>query len=37
LGVFNFLLAVISLEILPSAVVLKFTSRTFEVLMGGYL
>jgi hypothetical protein len=37
LGVFNFLLAVISLEILPSAVVLKFTSRTFEFLMGGYL
>ena len=37
LGVFNFLLAVVSLEILPSAVVLKFTSRTFEFLMGGYL
>jgi hypothetical protein len=37
LGVFNFLLAVISLEILPSAVLLKFTSRTFDFLMGGYL
>ena len=37
LGLFNFLLAVISLEILPSAVLLKFTSRTFEFLMGGYL
>jgi len=37
LGLFNFLLAVISLEILPSAVLLKFTSRTFDFLMGGYL
>jgi hypothetical protein len=37
LGLFNFLLAVISLEILPSAVLLKFTSRTFEFLLGGYL
>ena len=37
LGVFNFLLAVISLEILPSAVLLKFISKNFEFLMGGYL
>ena len=37
LGVFNFLIAVISLEILPSAVVLKFISRTFAFLLGGYL
>lgn len=37
LGIFNFLLAVISLEILPSAVVLKFISKNFEFLMGGYL
>ncbi len=37
LGIFNFLLAVISLEILPSAVLLKFTSRTFAFLMGDYL
>lgn len=37
LGVFNFLLAVISLEILPSAVLLKFISRSFSFLMGGYL
>lgn len=37
LGVFNFLIAVISLEILPSAVVLKFISRSFDLLLGGYL
>ncbi len=37
LGIFNFLLAVISLEILPSAVVLKFISRSFQFLWGGYL
>ncbi len=37
LSVFNFLIAVISLEILPSAVVLKFISRTFAFLLGGYL
>lgn len=37
LGIFNFFLAVISLEILPSAVLLKFISRTFEFLLGGYL
>lgn len=37
LGIFNFLLAVISLEILPSAVVLKFISRSFDLLFGGYL
>ena len=37
LGVFNFLLAVISLEILPSAVVLKFISSSFDFLLGGYL
>jgi len=37
LGVFNFLLAVISLEILPSAVLLKFISRSFSFLLGGYL
>jgi hypothetical protein len=36
LGIFNFLLAVISLEILPSAVMLKFISRSFEFLLGGY-
>ena len=37
LGMFNFLLAVISLEILPSAVVLKFISSSFEFLLAGYL
>jgi hypothetical protein len=37
LGIFNFLLAVISLEVLPSAVVLKFISKNFEFLMGGFL
>ena len=37
LGIFNFLLAVISLEILPSAVVLKFISSSFEFLLAGYL
>jgi len=37
LGIFNFLLAVISLEILPSAVLLKFVSRSFSFLLGGYL
>lgn len=36
LGIFNFLLAVISLEILPSAVALKFISRSFDFLLGGY-
>lgn len=36
LGIFNFLLAVISLEILPSAVALKFISRNFEFFLGGY-
>jgi len=36
MGVFNFLLAIISLEILPSAVVLKFVSRSFDFLLGGY-
>lgn len=37
LGVFSFLLAVISLEILPSAVMLKFISSSFTFLLGGYL
>lgn len=37
LGIFNFLLAVISLEVLPSAVVLKFISKSFAVLLGDYL
>ncbi len=36
LSIFNFLLAVISLEILPSAVALKFISRNFEFFLGGY-
>jgi len=36
MGVFNFLLAIISLEILPSAVVLKFIANNFEFLLGGY-
>jgi hypothetical protein len=36
MGIFNFLLAVISLEILPSAVVLKFIAKNFDFLMGGY-
>jgi hypothetical protein len=37
LGVFSFFLAVISLEILPSAVMLKFISTSFSFLLGGYL
>ena len=37
LGVFSFLLAVISLEILPSAVMLKFITTSFAFLLGGYL
>ena len=37
LGVFNFFLAVISLEILPSAVMLKFIARSFTFVLGGYL
>ena len=37
LGFFSFLLAVISLEILPSAVMLKFISSSFAFLLGGYL
>jgi len=37
LGIFNFLLAVISLEVLPSAVVLKFISKSFAFLLGDYL
>ena len=37
LGVFSFFLAVISLEILPSAVMLKFISSSFTFLLGGYL
>jgi hypothetical protein len=36
MGIFNFLLAIISLEILPSAVVLKFIAKNFDFLMGGY-
>jgi hypothetical protein len=35
LGFFNFSLAVISLEILPSAVMLKFISSSIELLSGG--
>lgn len=37
LGIINFLLAVISLEVLPSAVVLKFISKSFAFLLGDYL